>query len=175
MIPSLSRRGVLRNVAGVGVLSVAGIAAATRETLADTWPIYSRGDEAYDVFTIQLLLGEHGYGLEHYTWIYESETERTVFAFQRDENLSVDGIVGPETWGALTSTVSRGVGMSGAWSWTVAGVQQQLITTHGYDIAYDGRFGLETETTVRDFQASRNLSVDGIVGPNTWLALVETG
>lgn len=38
-----------------------------------------------------------------------------------------------------------------------------------------GEFAQGTRTAVRDFQLSRGLSVDGIVGPDTWRALYEAG
>jgi N-acetylmuramoyl-L-alanine amidase len=38
-----------------------------------------------------------------------------------------------------------------------------------------GRFGPTTETSVRAFQASRNLRSDGLIGPDTWGQLVESG
>ena len=42
---------------------------------------------------------------------------------------------------------------------------------HLLGITPNGVFGPETERAVRDFQASRNLVVDGIVGSHTWGAL----
>jgi N-acetylmuramoyl-L-alanine amidase len=38
-----------------------------------------------------------------------------------------------------------------------------------------GFFGDETQTAVADFQAARGLASDGIVGPDTWRALVDAG
>jgi peptidoglycan hydrolase-like protein with peptidoglycan-binding domain len=41
----------------------------------------------------------------------------------------------------------------------------------GSKIAVDGVFGAETEAAVKKFQRYFNLTVDGIVGPNTFLFL----
>ena len=38
-----------------------------------------------------------------------------------------------------------------------------------------GTFGDNTEAAVRAFQTSRQIRIDGIVGPETWSALVESG
>jgi peptidoglycan hydrolase-like protein with peptidoglycan-binding domain len=53
----------------------------------------------------------------------------------------------------------------------VRGVQSQL-RDRGYGLALDGAFGPRTAAAVRDFQASRGLAADGIVGVRTWRALV---
>jgi peptidoglycan hydrolase-like protein with peptidoglycan-binding domain len=37
----------------------------------------------------------------------------------------------------------------------------------------DGVFGAETERAVRAFQTENDLTVDGIVGRNTWQALLN--
>ncbi|SFK76201.1 Septal ring factor EnvC, activator of murein hydrolases AmiA and AmiB [Halogranum rubrum] len=49
---------------------------------------------------------------------------------------------------------------------------QYLLEDHGYALDYhDGIYGSEVETAVEEFQASRGLAVDGVVGPNTWESL----
>jgi peptidoglycan hydrolase-like protein with peptidoglycan-binding domain len=51
------------------------------------------------------------------------------------------------------------------------GRQVQLLQQALGNVRVDGIFGPETETAVRQFQASHGLSVDGIVGPRTAAAL----
>lgn len=52
---------------------------------------------------------------------------------------------------------------------------QYLLREHGHpEVAPDGIFGPITEAAVRDFQQSRGLLVDGIVGNQTWPALIVT-
>lgn len=41
------------------------------------------------------------------------------------------------------------------------------------DLVVDGIFGPKTEAAVRAFQSDENLTVDGIVGRNTWTALLR--
>lgn len=57
----------------------------------------------------------------------------------------------------------------------VRDVQDRLARLDRYGGSLDGRFGSQTEAAVRAFQRDRGLSADGIVGPETWRALVEAG
>jgi lysozyme len=49
---------------------------------------------------------------------------------------------------------------------------QEALESLGFDArGADGKFGANTENAVRDFQSSRDLDVDGIVGADVWAAL----
>jgi N-acetylmuramoyl-L-alanine amidase len=54
---------------------------------------------------------------------------------------------------------------------------QQRLASAGYAPTGDdaGVYGAATETAVRAFQDARGIRVDGICGPETWAALVESG
>lgn len=59
-------------------------------------------------------------------------------------------------------------GSSGADVRTVQG----LLCARGHQVAIDGAFGTQTTAAVRDLQRAAKLAVDGIVGPDSWTALV---
>ena len=50
---------------------------------------------------------------------------------------------------------------------------QKLLNQNGYTLDVDGRFGPKTQAAVRDYQTKNKLTVDGIVGNQTWGALTK--
>ncbi|MFK7785626.1 MAG: N-acetylmuramidase domain-containing protein [Crocinitomicaceae bacterium] len=50
---------------------------------------------------------------------------------------------------------------------------EEILISLGYNLPYDNTyFGKDTDKAVRAFQKSKGLVVDGIVGPNTWKAIL---
>ena len=120
------------------------------------------------VTAIQYLLRAEGYALAA-DGTFGPQTRSAVKSFQGTEGLTVDGIVGPNTWQALIKGHTLKKGDSGD---EVKAVQHLLKHKHGYSVAIDGTFGGETDKAVRKLQEAYGLTVDGIVGKNTWKALV---
>jgi N-acetylmuramoyl-L-alanine amidase len=111
---------------------------------------------------------------------FDAATELAVRHFQQRRGISVDGIVGPETYSALSAA-----------RWTlgdrvlahtlptpmvgddVTALQQQLMEM-GYDLGRaDGVFDLRTDDGLRAFQRDYGLRPDGVCGPATLRALKQ--
>ncbi len=139
-----------------------GASSGTTPSTSVSWPILSSGSQGEDVRTLQYLLVARGYSLT-VDGIFGSGTASKVKAFQSAKGLTVDGIVGPQTWQALVIMLQ-----SGSSGNAVTALQRQLCYTYGYTISIDGIFGSETDRNVRAFQSYSQIDVDGIVGPVTW-------
>lgn len=103
---------------------------------------------------------------------YGSRTEIAVKAFQRQQGLRVDGVVGPETWQRLAATVQPGTrplryGYSGADVYELQG----LLQVNGCAIKRTGFFDADTKSAVIGFQREHRLRDDGIVDSVTWALL----
>jgi len=141
------------------------------------WPQTRQGAKEHPVPTLQYLLRARGHTVT-VDGDFGPRTDAAVRAFQKEKHLTVDGIVGPNTWTALIIEVRRG-----STGDAVRGVQEEFQYRNLSDDpskgpAVDGTFGAETEASVRAFQAAihadvPSMTVDGIVGPMTWQALVS--
>lgn len=134
--------------------------------MALSWPLLQEGSTGEDVRSAQYLLDDHGSVLT-VDGTFGPLTGSAVRAFQASHGLAVDGIIGNATWPVLIIQVS-----SGSSGDAVRAVQSQIHSRSG-SVTVDGIFGPETDRAVRFFQADIGLSVDGIVGPLTWNALVS--
>lgn len=100
--------------------------------------------------------------------IYGNETKKAlVKGLQTELNkqyrrgLAVDGIFGTNTYNACINVRKGAEG-------NITYLIQAMLICHSFDIDADGIFGPATESAVREFQSRNGLSVDGIVGKNTF-------
>ena len=132
--------------------------------------------------------------------VFATETFEAVRAFQRIFNLTEDGIVGPATWyriAFLYSAVKRlselnsegislqeleqqypGVLQFGATGNIVSVVQYSLALISAFyetvpAVSINGIFDEATRTAVTAFQKQAGIAVDGIVGEDTWDAILD--
>lgn len=97
--------------------------------------------------------------------IAELQTECNAQGFSKQ---NVDGIAGKNTLAGCPTIRKGASGNITKW------IQKRLIKL-GYSLpkyGADGKFGEETYQAVRKFQQANGLSVDGIVGKNTWRKLI---
>ena len=164
--------------------------------------VLRQGDRGIAVRTIQYYLNFIGQFNDSLTigiaedGIFGQETKRAVEAFQRYYGLTVDGIVGRNTWNAvidayndiLRSLPSDFTGFSsllypgyyitrGASGRIVEQLQTflRVIARNNNaipNVAVDGIFGPQTQAAVIAVQNWFDLEPDGVVGPITWNAII---
>ncbi|WP_405586268.1 peptidoglycan-binding protein [Streptomyces sp. NBC_01092] len=132
-----------------------------------SWPILQSGSKGADVRSAQQLLTARGYTVEA-DGIFGPNTRSAVIQFQKSRSLAADGVIGPNTWSKLITTVQYG--SSGQ---AVTAAQTQL-NVYGYGLATDGRFGSKSKSATVAFQKNHHLQADGVIGPQTWRALLGT-
>lgn len=86
--------------------------------------------------------------------------------WQKTQNLTADGIIGPATWEALAVTAPTVSTKKRRYGELAQAVQILL------ECDADGIFGRKTKAAVAAYQAAHNLAVDGICGPKTWAVLL---
>ena len=119
-------------------------------------------------------------------------TAAAVQRFQRYFGLTADGVVGRTTWQKLYEVYNDianrllspslrpgeypGVLRTGSSGTAVRELQFYLYLMSAYEssippVSIDGKFGADTERTVRAYQRFAGLTVDGVVGRTTWNSL----
>lgn len=174
----------------VSLVILMGASAAMAQT------ILRLGDSGPEVTELQQQLTQEGCYSGPITGAFGELTEEGVKQCQIKYGLEPDGIVGAQTSAALfrgsnptptypTTTTNATttyynpptygqVLKNGDAGDAVARIQQQLSALGFYRGAMDGYFGIDTELAVRDFQRSRGLLEDGVVGDQVYQALNGT-
>ena len=97
-------------------------------------------------------------------WVRRLQQECNNQGFSKQ---TVDGIAGPAT---LAGCPLMRKGAQG----NITKLLQEKLVSLGYSTnGIDGIFGSGTYSAVREFQKTRGLSADGIVGQNTWRKLLN--
>jgi N-acetylmuramoyl-L-alanine amidase len=108
---------------------------------------------------------------------FDATLDRAVRAFQQERGITVDGVVGPQTFGRLDEARWRlgdrvlwfnpGHLMAGD---DVAELQRRLSQLGFLPDRPDGLFGHHTDVSLREFQKGVGVTVDGTCGPETFRA-----
>jgi peptidoglycan hydrolase-like protein with peptidoglycan-binding domain len=142
------------------------------------WPALKEGRNSLwppvTIRSLQYLLNAH-HAKQAVDGTFGSKTKAAVIAFQRSHKLTASGVVRASTWRVLVVSVKRG--STGP---AVRAVQDQINfrnNKNGHSLTVDGVFGRKTEAAVRAFQRAMSAQipgfvVDGVVGKQTWQALV---
>lgn len=137
------------------------------------------------VTQLQQDLKQLGYYYADITGNFGTKTEAAVKAFQKDYNLTADGVAGSNTLSAIAAAIEKAGGSLSASSSSSSGMKlgstgsdvralQQNLTTLGYyygDIT--GHYGTMTQAAVAKFQKARGLTQDGVAGSKTVEAIAS--
>ncbi|MDD2481048.1 MAG: peptidoglycan-binding protein [Lutispora sp.] len=128
------------------------------------------GSTGTQVVQLQTKLKSLGYFNSNTTGYYGNLTRSAVLKFQAKSGLKQDGIAGVATQTALSKTgtssnIVANRGNSNAYS--MKDVQAVLKSLGFYKGSIDGVVGSQTKAALKQFQKSKGLAVDGIMGPKT--------
>lgn len=128
------------------------------------------GSKGEVVELVQLMLNEKGYSCGSADGIFGTKTKNAVEKYQKAKGLSVDGIVGNNTYAKLFADCLLKRGSRGE----LVKALQTRLNEQGYGAgSADSIFGSNTEKAVKALQSASGITVDGKVGKNTWTALLE--
>ncbi|MDJ0798717.1 MAG: peptidoglycan-binding protein [Calothrix sp. MO_167.B12] len=136
-----------------------------------TRPTLTLGSTGEDVKDLQTVLNATvAYNSLVVDGVFGNLTKEAVMAFQKQYGLTIDGIVGDQTW-AVVDTIVRATLCFGSKGEDVEYLQRRLNGIGFGSLVVDGIFGVATESAVKKFQKYYGLTVDGIVGSQTWAKL----
>jgi len=139
-------------------------------------PVLKKGSTGQPVRDFQQGLKDLGYDPGPVDGTFGAKTEAAVKAFQGDRGITADGVVGPITWLNLDEAdQSEPILKSGSRGLPVRRAQKRMSLA-GYDTGgVDGVYGSKTVSAVKKLQGDYGLTVDGVVGPQTWAKIDALG
>lgn len=151
------------------------VGSGPRDPVIDGARVLQRGSRGADVRALQERLNEQGFPVGAVDGIFGPNTQAAVRAFQEAVGLTSDGLVGRATKAALEglSRDDRGTDVlsMGSRGPEVKRVQERLNEL-GFSVgSADGIYGPRTLVGVLDYQRSKRLRIDGLVGPATIASL----
>lgn len=154
-----------------------------------------KGYTGTDVISVQQKLKDLGFYTGSVDGVYGTGSMAAVKAFQRQNGLTADGLVGSRTHAVLMSATSGSTSNSGSGnsssdfssdqtyaegtlSYGSTGSEvkkmQQALKALGYNVSADGSYGALTQMAVTQFQKRNGLTADGVAGSAT-LKLLYSG
>ena len=157
-------------------------------------PNLRKGSSNNSVRAAMILLKDKGYyadSIPSWDTTFGPKMDAAVRQFQRDNSLSVDGIIGEKTWAALLNNDAKKIqettnggtvnmelrilskGMAG----NDVHAAMVLLKDKGYYPytipASDKTFGAKMDAGVRKMQTEHGLGTDGIIGQKSWTFLLK--
>lgn len=99
--------------------------------------------------------------------IFDAKFGEYVRNWQSENGLTVDGIIGPDSWKVIANkapTCSTGRNKTSAYTCAL-----QILLG---GVTVDGIYGSKTKASIFAYQQSKGLGADGICGPKTWNAFI---
>ncbi len=137
-----------------------------------------KGDSNFNVRRLKIMLSLLYYNPGSVTSnVFDDQTEVAVKKFQADWGLTVDGVVGFDTYTRLKNmhimnydqhTGNWRIMAHGISGDDVAQLQIRLYRMGYLNDTCDGVFGTNTENALKQFQAAKGLTADGIAGAATF-------
>lgn len=167
------RRLVVAAVAGILVLALAGWLwlgpepdppPVTEPPAAVVFPTLRLGARGPAVEAAQLLLIDRGHRVDA-SGFFDEATGDAITAFDDEQGLPADAILGPLTWSELVRNLR--VGATG----DAVRAAQVLLRANGGDVAVTGQFDDATVAATRAVERANALHLDGIVDRDVWRVL----
>lgn len=119
------------------------------------------------VKNVQKLLWGLGYYNGDWNGVFDNAMWKAVKAFQSDNGLKADGIVGPNTWAVMNGDPIGKKEAEQQVSEVIQNHQQRLQELGWYNGSLTGKYDAATVAAVKAFQSASGLKVDGAVGSQT--------